>query len=309
MRAKLLLSSLVLSLVVLTGCDIEDFGGNWQRYSKDFHYSYPLSANGEVSVESFNGSIEVSTWDQNTVDISGTKYGPSQDAADMLRIDTDHTADSVSIRAVRPVERRNNLGAKFILRVPRGAILTRLTTSNGAIHTEDCAGPGRFRTSNGGIRVESFKGRLEAETSNGGIDLIDVSGAVVAHTSNGHIHTERLQGSLDANTSNGSINGDIAHVNHEIRVSTSNGGVDLQIPNEFTQDVHAHTSNGGITLHLPADASAHLVASTSNSSISSEFEVTMQGSFSKNRMDGNIGSGGPLLDLSTSNGAIRLVKM
>jgi hypothetical protein len=40
MRAKLLLMPLAVALLGLTGCDIEDFG-SFQRYQRDFHYSYP----------------------------------------------------------------------------------------------------------------------------------------------------------------------------------------------------------------------------------------------------------------------------
>jgi Putative adhesin len=308
MRAKLLLSLLTVSLAGLTGCDIEDFGG-WQRYSRDFHYNYPLNASGRVSVETFNGSIEISAWDQDTVDISGTKYGPSQEAADTLRIDADHTPASVFVHAVRSVERRNNQGAKFVVKVPRTAILERLTTTNGAIRTQDGIGPAHFRTTNGSIRVESFRGSLDAQTSNGPIDLIDVESDVTAHTTNGRVHAERLRGSLDAATSNGSVSGEIDRVDRDIRVSTSNGGVDLHFPSGLSQDVRARTSNGGITLHLPRQINARVVASTTNSSVHSEFDVTVQGGFSRNHLEGAIGSGGPLIDLSTTNGSIRLVKM
>jgi hypothetical protein len=59
---------------------------------------------------------------------------------------------------------------------------------------------------------------------------------------------------------------------------------------------------------LPADANARVSARTSNSSIASDFEVRMQGSFNKNYMDATIGTGGPLIDLTTSNGSIRLLR-
>jgi len=311
MKAKLLPWLLAASVIGLTGCDIENMGdfGGWQRYSRDFHYSYPLSAGGSIAIETFNGSIEISGWDENTVDVSGTKYGPTQDAADSLRIETDHTATSVSIRAVRPVERRNNQGAKFVVKVPRKTMLERLTSTNGSIRTEGGVGPAHFRTTNGGIRVEELRGTLDAQTTNGGVDLIDAEGEITVHTSNGHIHTERLRGSLDAGTSNGAISGDIERADREIRVGTSNGSIDLHLPGGLNKDLRAHTTNGAITLHLPDRVSAHVSASTSNSSIHSELELTVQGEFSKNHLEGSIGSGGPLLDLSTTNGSIRLVRM
>ena len=101
MRAKLILPAIAAGLVVLAGCDIEDFGGNFERYHEDFHYSYPLKSGGRLAVDGFNGSVEVSTWEQQTVDISGTKYARSQEETADLKIEVDHSADSVSIRAVR----------------------------------------------------------------------------------------------------------------------------------------------------------------------------------------------------------------
>jgi len=136
-----------------------------------------------------------------------------------------------------------------------------------------------------------------------------VSGDVVAHTSNGRIETEGLTGSLEAVTSNGGIRGAVASGSRDVHAETSNGPIDLTLPLDFMADVHAHTSNGGITLRLPADSNAHLAAHTSNSSITSDFDIRTQGAFSKHDLDGVIGTGGPLLDLRTSNGGIRLLKM
>src|SRR5947208_1707198 len=124
MRAILFLPAVLL----LTGCDFEDFDG-MARYHEDFHYSHPLKAGGRLSVEGFNGSVEVSPWDQNTVDISGTKTARSQQDAATIRIDIDHTADAVSVRATRPSVRHGNYGVHFVIKVPRGAVYDRITTS------------------------------------------------------------------------------------------------------------------------------------------------------------------------------------
>jgi hypothetical protein len=308
MRSKLLLPVLAAGLISLPACDIEDWGSS-ERFSHDFHESYPLNADGRLSLETYNGSVEISGWDQNTVDISGTKYGPTESAADSLRVAIDHHPDAVSIRVERPYEHRNNQGARFVIKVPRGARLDRIAASNGAIRTTDCTGPARLKTSNGTIHVEDLKGSVDAETSNGRVELVNVSGDAVAHTSNGRIQTEGLLGSLDASTSNSGIRGEVSRGSRDVRAETSNGSIELTVPADFAAELHAHTSNGGITLHLPADINAHVAAHTSNSSITSEFEVRTQGSFSKHQLDGVIGAGGPLFDLSTSNGGIRLLKM
>ena len=307
MRAKLILPAIAAGLVVLAGCDIEDLGG-FERYHEDFHYSYPLKAGGRLSVEGFNGSVEVSVWDQETVDISGTKYARTQEDTHDLKIEVDHSADSVSIRAVRPSMRRGNYGAKFAIKVPRGVVLDHLTTSNGAIRTSDGAGPARLKTSNGHVEVRRLKGPLNAETSNGPVELQDIDGAVEVRTSNGHIRAEGIRGALDATTSNSSIHAMLDKVDGAVRVQSSNGGIDLTLPPNTQSAVRAHTSNSGITLHLPGEVNARLSAGTSNASISSDFEMRMRGEISKHHIEGSIGNGGPLIDLSTSNGQIRIMK-
>jgi DUF4097 and DUF4098 domain-containing protein YvlB len=307
MRAKLILPAIAAGLVVLAGCDIEDFGG-FERYHEDFHYSYPLKAGGRLSMEGFNGSVEISVWDQETVDISGTKYARSQEDTHDLKIEVDHSADSVSVRAVRPSLRRGNYGARFAIKVPHGVVLERVITSNGAIRASDGAGPARLKTSNGHVEVRRLKGSLNAETSNGPVELDDIDGAVDVRTSNGHIRAEGIRGALDATTSNNSIHAMLDKVDGTVRVQSSNGGIDLSLPPNTQSAVRAHTSNSGITLHLPGEVNARLSAGTSNASVSTDFEMRMRGEISKNHVEGSIGNGGPLIDLSTSNGQIRIMK-
>ena len=307
MRALLVCSALA-GTVMLAGCDIDDFQGGWGRFSRDFHYHYPCAPDSHVSVETFNGSVEVSSWEENTIEIDGTKYGPTQTAADTLRIDIDRSSGSIAIRAVRPVERRNNQGARFSIKVPRTVVLERITASNGAIHTVDGAGPSHFRTSNGSVHVEGLHGRLDAETSNGRIELASVDGDAQVKTSNGNVEVRELRGSLDATTSNSSINADIDRATRDIRANTNNGSIRLDLPPDFSAGVHAHTSNSSIAVRLPASTNAHVIASTSNDSISSDFEMTVHGAIGKTHLEGDIGRGGPLVDLDTSNGSIRIQK-
>jgi DUF4097 and DUF4098 domain-containing protein YvlB len=309
MRAQLLLPALGAALLALSACDIEDWGGNFQRFEKDFHYSFPLKSDGRVAIESFNGSVEISGWDRNTVDIGGVKYGPSQEAADDLKIDISNSPEEISVRAVRPSDRRGNIGARFTVKIPRGAHLDRIVSSNGSIHTLDGAGPARLRTSNGSIRVQDLKGSLDAQTSNSGVDLLNVAGDAIVRSSNGHIHAEGLTGSLDANTSNSGINARIGETAKSVRLDTSNGSVDLSLPANFSSDLRVTTSNSSITVRIPREPNARLIAHTSNSSISSDFDIRMQGKIDKNHVEGTFGTGGALMDLGTSNGSIRLLRM
>ncbi len=307
MRTKLMIPALAAGLLCLTACDA-DFG-NFERFNRDFHYSYPLNADGRLTVETFNGSVEISGWDQNTIDISGTKYGPTQTAADALPVNIEHGAGSADIRVVPPFDRRGHQGASLVIRVPRGVLLDRIISSNGHIFTSDGIGPARLKTSNAKIQVRGLKGRLDAQTSNGGIELTAIDGDVIAHTSNARVQVDRVTGTVDVSSSNGSIHADVGRTDKPVRAETSNGSIELTIPSGFKGDLRAHTNNAGITVNVLGELDAHVVARTSNSSINTDFEVRTQGEFSKNYLDAQIGAGGGLLDLTTSNGGIRLVRM
>jgi len=312
MRTHILGLAVAAGLLVSVGCDLDDldFGGS-ERYTQDFHYSYPLQPGGHISVENSNGSIEISGWDQNTVDISGTKYARTPELRDALKIEIDHTADAVDIRTVRPSERRGNMGARYIIKVPRRTQLERIASSNGSIHALDVEGPARLKTSNGAVRVENLRGGLNVETSNGSIEVRNVDGGATLHTNNGRVRAEEVRGSLEADTSNGGINVQLIkpEAGRPIKLETSNGPVELTMEAVNHNDIRVTTSNGGITLHLPSALGANLTAHAANSSISTEFDVATQGTLDKHHLDGTIGSGGPQIDLNTSNGSIRLMKM
>jgi hypothetical protein len=91
-------------------------------------------------------------------------------------------------------------------------------------------------------------------------------------------------------------------------VEDRNGGIDLTLPGGFSGGVRAHTSNSGITLRLADPVNARVTARTSNSGVSSDFDARMHGELRRNEIDGEIGNGGMLLDLQTSNGPVRLLR-
>ena len=309
MRAKLGVTVLAGAVLFLGACDLSDVHvADAERFHRDFHYSHDLAANGRLVAETFNGSVEISGWDQNRIDISGTKYGRTQQEADELKVSVDSAPDSVSIHVIRPTDRRNNQGARLVLKVPRGVLLDRITTSNGAIRTSEGVGPARLKTSNGPISVSHLRGPLDAQTSNAPLELLDIDGDLVAHTSNGRIQVERLNGNLEATTSNSAVHADFVRSDCAVRVETSNGPVELSSTEGFSREVRASTNNSPITLRVPM-LNAHILARTSNSAISSDFDLHVQGEITKNHLDATIGSGGALLDLVTSNGPIRIARM
>jgi GH25 family lysozyme M1 (1,4-beta-N-acetylmuramidase) len=91
----------IAAALSLTGCQLVDMGSS-DRYTTDFHYSYEMRPDGRINAETFNGGIDISGWDQNKVEITGTKYGSSEALRDAVKIDLHNTPDGVEIRAVKP---------------------------------------------------------------------------------------------------------------------------------------------------------------------------------------------------------------
>ncbi len=308
---RLLLRSVMPAALILglTGCiDFADFGDS-DRFKEDFHYSYPLPSGGTVSLENSNGSVEISGWDQNTVEINGTKYARTRALLDQVKIDASASSGLVRIRTVRPEDNHGGAGARYTIHVPRKVLLDTITTTNGSIKVEDVDGNARLKTSNGAIRTEKIHGEVDANTSNGAVEAQDLDGNARFHTSNGHIKVDAVHGSLEAYTSNGAIDVTLEKpaTNWPVKLHSSNGHIDLTIKSSNVPDVRAETSNSSLTVHLPSSVNARVHATTSHASVESDFDL-QGGNKGKSELDGTIGSGGPTLDLSSTNGAIKILK-
>lgn len=307
-----LLGLAALALVPFeVACDFETLADNGDRYREDFQYSYNLKPGGRLSVDNFNGSIEILSWEKDAVQITGTKYASREADLKDLKIEAKADDASVQLRTIRPDLRHGSMGAKYFIRVPRRVELDLIHSSNGGIRVEDIEGNARLETSNGAIRMRKLTGRVDAKTSNGGIEGDDVEGDAVLRTSNGSIRMDRLRGWVEGTTSNSSI-----HINmlklkagQPLRFESSNGSLDLAFAELPNTEIRASTNNAAITLRVPATIKAQLRASTSNSSITSDLDVVTHGAISKSHLEGEINGGGPLIHLTTSNGSIKVLKM
>ncbi len=299
------------ALLLLLGCDVVEIAGS-ARFREDFHYTYALKPGGRLSVENFNGSVEVRAWDKDEVDISGTKYASSEELLAALTIDVVATENFIQVRTVRPSGRRGNMGAKYVILAPRRIELDRIQSSNGSLTIEGLEGDARLKSSNGAIRVTDLSGDIEAETSNAAIELWGCDGSAVLDTSNGGIKADRVRGHFEATTSNAGVEATVAANgdSRPIRVRSSNGSVRLRFEQLPATDVYVTTSNAPITVSAPAALAVRLRASTSNAAIHTDFDVFVEaGQVGKSQLRGAIGGGGPLLELTTSNAGIQVKKL
>jgi hypothetical protein len=305
------LFTIATAAVFLVGCDEWEMG-DWDRYKEDFQYSYQVNPNVRMYLENRNGGVEIMGWERNEVQITGTKHASSEATLRALKIDVVASADTVRVRTAGPSGHRGSWGARYVMRVPRNAILDNIESSNGGIRIESLTAGGRLRTSNGGLKIYRVGGSVEATTSNAGVEIADVTGGVVIRTSNGSVRADNVRGALDATTSNAGMNITLndTEAQRPVRLVTSNGGVTLTMNQFRDNDIHVNTSNSSITVRLPSNVRAALKANTSNSSIDTDFEVMVRaGQLRKTSLDGTIGGGGPIIDLTTSNGGIRVLRL
>jgi len=296
-------------LLFVSGCEVEDLAVP-ATVKEDFSYSYPLRAGGRLSVESFNGAIRITGWDREEVEIRGTRRAATRELLEAMRIDIVSTVEAVRIRVAPPSGRRGNMGVSFAIRAPRRVVVERAESSNGAIEVEDLEGEVRLATSNGPVRALRIRGDVEASTSNGPVELLECDGGAILRTSNGRIHAEGVRAPFEATTSNARIEVRLKEAARggPAKLRTSNGSVRLTLEEPPRTDVVVKTSNGSIVVRAPERLAVRLRASTSNGVASTNFEIA-GGERSKTRLDGEIGGGGPLLELETSNGDIEIEKM
>ncbi len=312
MRIRARLIVLLGLAALLAGCDAEGWEsfGDSHAYEKNFHYSYALKPGGRVEVENFNGSIEITGWDRDQVEIDGVQYGATPEMRDAVKINIEATDGAVRIRTSRPPEGRGRVGVKYVIKTPRKVDLDRVTSSNGGMKIDDIEGRVRLRTSNGSVRTGRLRGSLEVATSNGTVEIGEIDGSATVHTTNGRVKAEGIRGALEATSSNGSIDAQLSRPepHRAIRLETTNGHIGLTMESFADNDIHASTTNGGITLKLPASADANLHAHTSHGGIRSEFDVRGQVRSKKDDLQGTMGNGGPQVELTSTNGRIQLLK-
>lgn len=275
------LSLAILSLVMVASVARAD-----DTVTEKFSKTYPLAANGSLSLKNVNGGVTFEAWDRAEVQLQAEKKVKAGDDAEareilrQIRIDVVPGPSKLSIETKMPKGNQGGglisslfgdgpreMGVTYHLRVPRGVIVE-ADNVNGGIRLVGTRGTGRLATVNGGITVEG------------------TTGALVLGSTNGRIRVTRTEGTIKASTTNGGIEIDLARVpeGRELGLSTTNGSVNVR---------------------LPRDARLSLDATTRNGRINSELDVT-GGEETRTRLSGDINGGGGTLRIRTTNGSVEI---
>jgi hypothetical protein len=203
-----------------------------------------------------NGGVSIEGWDRNEIRVRAIVQASAREASDARAL-----AGQVQVQAgggrVYATGPDNNRGREwwsvsYRINVPRKNDLD-LRASNGGITIVGVSGNMRFDTTNGGVRLQDVGGRVNGETRNGGLN-VTLSGS-------------RWDG-------------------EGLDVETSNGGVNLAIPDGYNAELETRTVNGGLRIDFP---------------------ITVQGELTSRRgLSTTLGSGGPLVRVRTTNGGVNI---
>ena len=239
-------------------CNDNNYGGGRQRFCEVREQTVP--AVGRLTVDpGKNGGVTVKGWLRNDISIRSrvetwaSSVGEASALAGLVRVD----ASAGQIRASGPDSQSDSgWSVSYEIFVPQ------MTDLN-------------MTAFNGGINLSDVRGRIEFETKNGGVRLTRVAGDVSGQTLNGGVQVE-LTG------------------------RTWDGG-----------KLEVRTINGGVTIDMPENYSAHIQTGTVNGGLSSDFPVSTapRTRIEARNLDFNLGSGGPLIHVSTTNGGVKLRKI
>lgn len=165
----------------------------------------------------------------------------------------------------------------------------RIRVSNGRISAD---GPDTRRRESWGVSYQIMVPRamdLDLETLNGGVTVTDVSGDIEFDAMNGGVHLVRVGG--------------------DVRGHTTNGGLTVELTGDHWQGagLDAQTTNGGVKMTIPANYSAELVTGTVNGGIDIDFPVTVRGRIGR-QLRTTLGKGGATIRATTTNGGIHIMR-
>ncbi len=196
-----------------------------EPYKENFDQTYPIAANGRVSLSNVNGSVQIAVWDQNTVRVQAVKEAESSEDLANLRIEVKATASSVAIETRYPSMHtsRHHLSVEYTLTVPKAASLD------------------KFELVNGRLTAAGIGGELKARLVNGEAKLTGLTGSINVHAVNGAVEVELDK--LDRG--------------QQVELETVNGPIELRLPATVAAEVHAKTVNGNLSNDFGVPVNKH----------------------------------------------------
>jgi hypothetical protein len=285
-RNLLVTAGVGLGLIAATACASAQ---QTRTQAPEFRWNGRLQAGQAVEIRGLNGNINAERSSGSEVEVVAIRSGRRSDPASVT-IQAIPSADGVTLCALYP------------------------TPANAREPNECRPGSSRMSTRDNDVQVDFTVRvpdgvRLLARSTNGGVTVVGLTAEVNVSTTNGDVRVS-TSGIANVSTTNGSITATLGNGGgaRDLSFSTTNGDVSVSIGGRVAGNVRASTTNGQVEMTVAGDTNANVRASTTNGSIQTDFPITVQGRYGPRNMEGQLGSGGGSLVLTTTNGDVRLRK-
>jgi len=298
-RWRRLLSAAALTVLLLptTACMISvDAGEFTVREEKRFD----VTGTPELTLVTFDGSMEIRSWDRSTVQVEIEKRANDKASAEAMEVRAEQSGNVIRLEVKKPATTTssrfgmNSRSARIIATVPKSCNLV-------------------ARTGDGAISIERVQGTIDLDTGDGSIQAYGLEGSLRAHTGDGSLKIEHVDGTLDLDSGDGSasISGKLAG----LKLHTGDGSVVVRAEDgsAMTDDWEIRTGDGGVRLELPDAFGANLDASTGDGRVRVEGlepAPADDGDESARRsLKQQLGSGGRLLRVRSGSGSITIRRL
>ena len=288
------------SAVALAGCEVNlNSEGIVSRETKTFK----VGSAPEVQLETFDGSIEIHSWDRQEIEVEIEKRAMEQSLVDEMTVSAEQQGDRVVIKVSQPKRRESSgiqVGVHFSPTARLRVALPRKTQIAAL-------------SGDGSITIEDVDGKITLNTTDGSVRGSRLTGEITVRSGDGAIRMDRVAGRLDLETEDGSIGLDAKP--SMLRAKTSDGSVRLEIEADsaMTEDWDIQTDDGSVTLTLPSAFNGVLDAETSDGVVRANHpgiaNETREGDSREQRrrtLKATLGSGGRTLKVRTGDGSIRI---
>lgn len=267
--APLALSALVA--VSAAGC--VDISAGESNYVDTVEKRFTVTGAPTLNLGTFDGSVEVDTWDRPEVHVTIEKHAFDKEAADRMQVTAEQSGDVITIKVQEERDGHMHMhfgrhGAKLILTVPTKAQID-ANTGDGRITVRDVQGDLRVHTGDGSIHLEHVTGAVDATSGDGSIDVEGTIGQLKARSGDGRL---RIRAEGSGPTADWSL-------------STGDGSVVLEVPDSFGANLDATTGDGRV--HVSGLA----------------FSGDTEGRH-RSRARGRIGNGGANITIRSGDGSI-----
>ena len=292
---KLALSLVATAAIAASACTVDIQAKDTVLHEQK---RIPVTGVPNLTVRSFDGSIEIRGWDRNEIRVDLERRAGSDADARNIRVDVTESDGDVLIEA-RPGQRHGffeHIGSqsprvRMVLAVPhRLNVVAR--TGDGVILARDLNGRIELSTGDGSVRLENLQGRLTIRTGDGAVTANELQGSVTVSTGDGSVLLGGRLDELEARTGDGAIDVNVlpgSTMKGDWRISTGDGGVKILLPQDFDADIDATTGDGGI-------------ATTGVAVVPKGFPQERERR--RRELRGRVGTGGGMLTVRTGDGPV-----